>query len=110
MKAQQSQIAILYLKAWSEKDIETIESMLSDTIELTDWEGSIAGRAQVIAFNRQLFSKLNHVRLDIERIAIGQDTVIAEITITLDAQVSIHVVDVLEFDGNKIKQIRAYKR
>ena len=110
MKPKQSQLAILYLKAWSEKDLETIESMLADNIMLTDWEGSIVGKQQVIAFNRLLFSKLNHVRLDIERIAIGQDTVIAEITITLDAQVSIHVVDVLEFDEDKIKQIRAYKR
>lgn len=111
MKPTQSQIAILYLKAWSEKDLESLSDMIADNITLTDWEGSIQGRNQVIAFNQLVFKNIGHTRVDIERIAIGQDTVIVEIVITINNSQIIHVVDVLEFDDdNKIKRIRAYKR
>lgn len=110
-KATQSQIAMLYLKAFSEKDIDNLEAMFSDNMILTDWEGQMIGKENVLAFNRTLFSQLGNIRIDIEKIAMGHDTVIAEIKVILDETVIIPVIDVIDFDqDNKIREIRAYKR
>ena len=46
-----------------------------------------------------------------DKVAVGLDTVIAEIKIIMDNVVVAAVVDVIDFDqDNKIKEIRAYKR
>jgi hypothetical protein len=109
-KATQSQIAMLYLKAFSEKDLASLETMFADNMILTDWDGQMIGKQNVLAFNQTLFSQLGHIRVDIDKIAIGHDTVIAEIKIVLDNKVIVPVVDVIDFDqDNKIREIRAYK-
>jgi hypothetical protein len=109
-KATQSQIAMLYLKAFSEKDLASLETMFADNMILTDWDGQMIGKQNVLAFNQTLFSQLGHIRIDIDKIAIGHDTVIAEIKIVLDSKVIVPVVDVIDFDqDNKIREIRAYK-
>jgi hypothetical protein len=109
-KATQSQIAMLYLKAFSEKDLISLETMFADNMILTDWDGQMIGKQNVLAFNQTLFSQLGHIRVDIDKIAMGHDTVIAEIKIVLDDKVIIPVVDVIDFDqDNKIREIRAYK-
>jgi hypothetical protein len=109
-KATQSQIAMLYLKAFSEKDLASLETMFADNMILTDWDGQMIGKQNVLAFNQTLFSQLGHIRVDIDKIAIGHDTVIAEIKIVLDSKVIVPVVDVIDFDqDNKIREIRAYK-
>ena len=109
-KATQSQIAMLYLKAFSEKDLASLETMFSDNMMLTDWDGQMIGKENVLAFNQTLFSHLGHIRVDIDRIGMGHNTVMAEIKIILDDNVIIPVVDVIDFDqDNKIKEIRAYK-
>jgi len=110
-KATQSQIAMLYLKAFSEKDLASLETMFAENVILTDWDGQMIGRENVLAFNQTLFLQLGNIRIDIDKIAIGHDTVIAEIKVVLDEKVSISVIDVIDFDqDNKIREIRAYKR
>ncbi len=110
-KATQSQIAMLYLKAFSEKDLTSLETMFADNMTLTDWDGTMVGKQNVLAFNQTLFSQLGHIRIDIDKIAIGHDTVILEIKVILDKKTVIPVIDVIDFDqDNKIKEIRAYKR
>ena len=110
-KATQSQIAMLYLKAFSEKDLASLETMFADNMILTDWDGQMIGRENVLAFNQTLFSQLGHIRVDIDKIAQGHNTVIVEIKVILDDKVIIPVVDVIDFDqDDKIREIRAYKR
>jgi hypothetical protein len=110
-KATQSQIAMLYLKAFSEKDLTGLETMFADNVILTDWDGQMIGRENVLAFNQTLFSQLGNIRIEIDKIAMGHNTVIAEIKVILDNKVVIPVIDVIDFDqDNKIREIRAYKR
>jgi len=110
-KATQSQIAMLYLKAFSEKDLASLETMFAENVILTDWEGQMIGKENVLAFNQTLFSQLGHIRIDLDKIAIGHNTVMVEILIVLDNKVKIPVVDVIDFDqDDKIREIRAYKR
>jgi limonene-1,2-epoxide hydrolase len=106
-----SQLVSLYFQSFCRKDLASLEVLFSDNIMLTDWSVQIIGRDNVLDFNKKFFDSVKTIRIDIERIAIGQDTVIAEIRVIIDNKINAPVVDVFEFDqDNKIKQLRAYKR
>lgn len=107
----QSQIALLYFQTFCKKDTASLEVLFSDNVILADWDGHIVGKQNVLNFNQNFFNSVKSIRIDIDRVAVGQDTVIAEIKVIIDDVIAGFVVDVLEFDqDNKIKQIRAYKR
>jgi hypothetical protein len=110
-KPTQSQIAMLYIKAFGEKDLSSLETMFADNVILIDWDGMLVGKENVLAFNQTLFSQLGNIQVDIDKVAIGHETVMLEIKVILDSNTKIPVVDIIDFDqDNKIKQIRAYKR
>jgi hypothetical protein len=107
----QSQIALMYFQSFCKKDTASLEVLFSDSILLTDWDVLIIGKQNVLNFNQQFFNRVNTIRIDVDKIAVGLDTVIAEIKIIIDNVVVAAVVDVIDFDqDNKIKEIRAYKR
>ena len=107
----QSQIALMYFQRFCKKDVASLEVLFSDSIVLTDWDVQVIGKENVLNFNNRFFNSVNEIRIDVDRVAIGHDTIIAEIKVILDNKVVAQVVDVIEFDqDNKIKEIRAYKR
>jgi hypothetical protein len=107
----QSQIALLYFQSFCKKDVASLEVLFSDDIILTDWEGQIVGKDNILNFNNNFFNSVNSIRIDVDKVAVGLDTVIAEIRVIINETINASVVDVLEFDqDNKIKYIRAYKR
>jgi steroid delta-isomerase len=78
---------------------------------LTSWNAQIVGRDNLLASNQKFFDSFKSLRIDVEKIALGQDTIMAEIRIVIDDNITAQVVDVFDFDqDNKIKAIRAYKR
>ena len=56
-KPTQSQIAMLYIKAFGEKDLSSLETMFADNVILIDWDGMLVGKENVLAFNQTLFSQ-----------------------------------------------------
>ena len=107
----QSQIALMYFQSFCKKDTASLEVLFSDSILLTDWDVLIIGKQNVLNFNQQFFNRVNNIRIDVDKVAVGLDTVIAEIKVIIDNVIVAAVVDVIDFDqDNKIKEIRAYKR
>jgi hypothetical protein len=107
----QSQIALMYFQSFCKKDTASLEVLFSDSIVLTDWEVQVVGKDNILKFNQNFFNSVNDIRIDVDKIAVGLDTVIAEIKVIINNSIVAQVVDVIEFDqDNKIKQIRAYKR
>jgi hypothetical protein len=107
----QSQVALMYFQSFCKKDTASLEVLFSDSILLTDWDVMIIGKQNVLNFNQQFFNRVNNIRIDVDKVAVGLDTVIAEIKVVIDNVVVAAVVDVIDFDqDNKIKEIRAYKR
>jgi ketosteroid isomerase-like protein len=107
----QSQIVLMYFQSFCKKDTASLEVLFSDNILLTDWDVHVIGKQNVLNLNNRFFNSVDTIRIDVDRIAIGQDTVIAEIKVIIDNKIIAPVVDVIEFDqDNKIKEIRAYKR
>jgi hypothetical protein len=110
-RASISQVALLYLKSFAEKDIGSLEVLFSDTISLADWDGQLIGKDNIIEFNKKVFASINNISIDIVKVAVGQNTVMAELRITLNNSTTLNVVDVIEFDDeNKIQSIKAFKR
>jgi hypothetical protein len=107
----QSQIALMYFKSFCKKDVASLEVLFSDSILLTDWDVQVVGKQNVLNFNQRFFNNVNAISIEVDKVAVGLDTVIAEIKVVIDNVVVAAVVDVIEFDqDNKIKEIRAYKR
>ena len=101
----------MYFQSFCKKDTASLEVLFSDSIVLTDWEVQIVGKDNILKFNQNFFNSVNDIRIDVDKIAVGLDTVIAEIKVIINNAIVAQVVDVIEFDqDNKIKQIRAYKR
>jgi hypothetical protein len=101
----------MYFQSFCKKDTASLEVLFSDSILLTDWDVLIIGKQNVLNFNQQFFDRVNTIRIDVDKVAVGLDTVIAEIKVVIDNVVVAAVVDVIDFDqDNKIKEIRAYKR
>lgn len=107
----QSQIALMYFQSFCKKDVASLEVLFSDSIILTDWEVQIVGKDNILNFNNNFFNSVDTIRIDVDKVAVGLDTVIAEIRVIINNSIVAPIVDVIEFDqDNKIKHIRAYKR
>lgn len=106
-----SQIVALYFQSFCRKDCASLEVLLSADVKLTDWAVIVTGRDNLLAHNQKFFDSVNTVRIDVERIALGHDSVIAEIRVIIDNKIIANVVDVFDFNSdNQIRQIRAYKQ
>ena len=103
-------LAIRYFQCWANKDIASLELLMADDAILMDWDGPILGRDAILDGTKVLFSQHKKITIEIKKIAVGQDTIMAELEIRLD-NMSIRVVDVIDYDENdKIKRIRAYRQ
>ena len=104
-----AQLAIRYFQCWANRDIASMEVLLADDVMLLDWSGPALGKDAFIADLKQLYASTKVISLDIKKIAIGQDTVMAELEIKLDRK-KLFVVNVLDYnEEGKIQRIRAYK-
>lgn len=103
-------LAIRYFQCWANKDIASLELLIAEDAILLDWEGPILGRDKILDGTKLLFSHHKKIGIEIKKIAVGQDTIIAELEIRLD-NMYMRVVDVIDYDENdKIKRIRAYRQ
>ncbi len=106
-----SQIVALYFQSFCRRDCASLEVLLSDTVRLTDWAVVVTGRDNLLKHNQKFFDSVNTLRIDVDRIALGHECVIAEIRVIIDNKIIANVVDVFDFDSdNRIRQIRAYKQ
>ena len=107
----QSQIVALYFQSFCRKDCASLEVLLSADVKLSDWAVEVTGRDNLLEHNQKFFDTVNSVRIEVNRIALGLDCVIAEIRVIIDNKIIANVVDVFDFNSdNQIQQIRAYKQ
>jgi len=101
-----------YLEAFSSKDIEALESMYHDDVSLRDWLSSAVGKEDVIESNKKLFNACSSVDIKLKHIIAHSNKAACEIDIDLThndgTKDKLLVVDVIEFEDDKIKEIRAY--
>jgi ketosteroid isomerase-like protein len=102
-------LVLKYFTAFSEKRIDILEEMFTDDVELIDWDNHAQGKDAVLLANIAIFDTVKNIEIYIDQIGDGSDTVFAEIKVIVDGT-TLNVVDVITFENNKIKKIRAYKR
>ena len=104
------QLSEQYFETFSNKDLEALSEMFSDEVSLRDWEIQASGKSAVVAANENIFSSVETINVEPTHIYCDNNTVIAELNITVNGEVELLVTDVIEFDDNgKITNIRAYK-
>ena len=84
--------------------------MFSEDVFLRDWEIQASGKNDVVAANKNIFSSVETIDVEPTRIYCDNNTIIAELQITVNSETNLLVTDVIEFNDNgKITDIRAYK-
>ena len=103
------EISLRYLKKYAEKDLDSIREMFSDDIILRDWKIRVEGIKNAIQETDKNFKSVDTIEIDVLSVYENQDTVAAELKITVDSTEELYVVDVITIDSTgKIKSIRAY--
>ncbi|UJH67933.1 nuclear transport factor 2 family protein [Allomuricauda sp. SCSIO 65647] len=103
------EISLSYLKRYAEKDLDSIEEMFSEDIVLRDWKIRVEGKGNALNETRKNFESVHSIEIDVLSTYENNDTVAAELKITVDSTEQLFVVDVITIGSEgKIKSIRAY--
>jgi hypothetical protein len=105
--------AVEYFTAFSNKNLKALADMFDDHVTLRDWEMSAAGKTLVLGANKHIFDSVESITVTPLKLYQDENAVIAEISIDVydnDGQTTVlKVVDIIEFVGDRIRSIRAYK-
>jgi len=112
-----------YFNAFSNKDIDTLETMFDKDVTLTDWEISAEGLLPVCRANEEIFRNVLRITAIPEEILIDGNNVCALLTIEVitegtdprndfaENHETLKVVDLITLTNDlKIKAISAFKQ
>ena len=112
-----------YFEAFSNKDVDTLETMFAKDIQLTDSFGHWSGIEDVIEANKTIFKNCLRITAIVDAFIVEGDSACAVIDIEIMTQGSdptndfrenhqtLKVIDYFVFDDDlKIKKISAYKQ
>jgi ketosteroid isomerase-like protein len=105
------QNARAYFSVFQDKDLDALSEMFDDDVSLKDWNISAQGKQPVLEANRNIFDSLNKIGVEVQNLYESDNTVVAEILISTDADEDIlPVVDIITFGPDKkIQSIVAYR-
>jgi len=102
-----------YFNKFSNKDLLGLEKMFHPNVQLIDWDNNVSGRDKVLEANKQIFDKVDSVKVTILQNACEDQTVFSELLINIivnGQSTFLNVVDVITFKDGKIYSIHAFKR
>ena len=102
-------IANDYFAAWNKHDLHSLKVLFDEKIVLKDWEIHEVGIENVLNANSNIFQNVPDIKVVVLGMAISKKKVMAEIKVLINEEESIDVVDILEFENDLIKQIKAFK-
>ena len=104
------EIAEKYFKLFSDKDLDALEPLFDERATLRDWEIEAEGKSDVFAAMKNIFDSVESLQVDPLRTYVWENTVVAELDITVNNSEKLAVVDIIDFtDEGKIFGIRAFK-
>ena len=104
-------VARLYFKLFSDKDIVNLKKLFSKNITLRDWELHANGIDDVVKANRDIFNNTKSISVKPKNIYQDGLVAVCEIQILINDIDILNVIDVIKFDKNKkIVNISAYKQ
>ena len=103
-------IALNYFYLFSYKNLDALSKMFALESDVHDWENHAEGRDEVVAVYKKIFDSVDSIAVTPRAVYQDNNTVIAELLITINGKEQILVTDVITFDNvNKIISVRAYK-
>lgn len=121
--AKKEDILRTYFEAFSNKDVETLKTLFSVDVQLTDSHGHWDGIEDVIEANKTIFSNCLRITAIIDDLVVDDDSACAVINIEIITQGSdptndfrenhqtLKVIDYFVFNqANEICVISAYKQ
>lgn len=108
-KVSNKDICLSYLQKYAKKDLVGVSEIFSDDIVLRDWKILVHGKENALLETRKSFESVDSIKIEVLSLYENQETVAAELKITVDTNEELYVVDVITINSNrKIKSIRAY--
>ncbi|WP_222983279.1 nuclear transport factor 2 family protein [Flagellimonas meishanensis] len=102
-------LCLYYLEKYAAKDLTAMEDLFSDGIVLRDWKIRVVGKQEALRETKKNFEAAASIEIDVLSTYENEDTVAAELKITVDGKEELFVVDVITFNSTgKITSIRAY--
>lgn len=109
LNKKNEQICLLYLQRYEDKDLKGIEEMFSNEIGLRDWKIRVEGKENALIETRKNFQSAKSIKIEVLSIYENENTVAAELKITIDNKDKLYVVDVITINTEgKISSIKAY--
>ncbi|NAY92300.1 nuclear transport factor 2 family protein [Muricauda sp. JGD-17] len=103
------ELCLYYLEKYAAKDLSVIDDLFSDDIVLRDWKIRVVGKQAALRETQKNFEAADSIEIDVLSTYENEDTVAAELKITVDNTEELFVVDVITFNPfGKITSIRAY--
>ena len=102
-------IANNYFAAWNDHDLHRLKLLFDKKIVLKDWDINEVGIEDVLNANSNIFKNFHNIKVEVLDMAVSQKKVMAEIKVFINKEESIDVVDILEFEQDLIKKIKAFK-
>ena len=103
-------LCLEYFYNFSLKDIDSLSKMFASGCQLRDWENSAVGKEDVVAVYEKIFNSVDTIAVTPRAVYEDNDTIIAELLITINGKEQILVTDIITFnEAGKIISVRAYK-
>jgi hypothetical protein len=104
------ELCLMYLKLYAEKNLDGIAELFDDEVMLRDWHIVVHGKHNALQETRKNFESAESIAIEALFLYENQDSVAAELKITLNRSDELYVIDVVTFNpAGKIQSIRAYK-
>ncbi|HWV15285.1 MAG TPA: nuclear transport factor 2 family protein [Cellvibrio sp.] len=104
-----TEICLLYLQRYAEKNLPAVAEMFADNIVLRDWKIIVRGKDLAVAETQKNFISVDSITIEPLFVHEAGDTVVAELKILINNIEELYVVDIITLDSDgKIKSIRAY--
>ena len=102
-------ICTYYLERYAQKDIDAMEHLFAEDIILRDWKIRVVGKKRALEETKKNFEAAQDLEIDILNTYKDDNTVAAELKITVDKSEELYVVDVITINSDRqIQSIRAY--
>ena len=102
-------IANNYFAAWNDHYLHRLKLLFDEKIVLKDWDIYAVGIDNVLNANSNIFKNVPDIKVEVLGMAVYQTKVFAEIKVLISEEESIDVVDILEFENDLIRKIKAFK-
>ena len=103
------ELCLSYLSKYANKDIKGVAELFDDDIKLRDWKISMVGKENALKETLKNFETVDSIEIDVLSTHESENTVAAELKITINKIEELYVVDVITFNiDSQITSIRAY--